>query len=314
MPKASVIIPIYGVEKYIERCVRSLFEQTLDDIEYLFIDDCSPDGSVRIIMRILDEYPNRKEQVIIHRMEQNSGQAKVREWGMKNATGDYVIHCDSDDWTDLMMYESMYQKALEEDADVVVCDYYKSDGVNHEMKLAIASGTDILSLLSDILRKMISAAVWNKLVRRNLYLITNFLYPTNDMGEDMVIMTQILLSARNVSYINRPYYFYFCNPTSICNATPVDAQLKRFIQAVNNAKLIKTIFAKSEYFLRLRHSLNKYFFEERYLLVPLIKVDKKYITIWKNTFPEINRYVLLNPYLTFGNKAHFYLTLFKSYL
>ena len=95
MPKVSVIIPIYGVEKYIERCVRSLFEQTLDDIEYLFIDDCSPDGSVRIIMRILDEYPNRKEQVIIHRMEQNSGQAKVREWGMKNATGDYVIHCDS---------------------------------------------------------------------------------------------------------------------------------------------------------------------------------------------------------------------------
>lgn len=128
MPKVSVIIPIYGVQKYIERCVRSLFEQTLDDIEYLFIDDCSPDGSVRIIMRILDEYPNRKEQVIIHRMEQNSGQAKVREWGMKNATGDYVIHCDSDDWTDLMMYESMYQKALEEDADVVVCDYYKSDG------------------------------------------------------------------------------------------------------------------------------------------------------------------------------------------
>ena len=105
MPKVSIIIPVYGVEKYIERCARSLFEQTLDDIEYLFIDDCTPDKSVEILKRVLEEYPHRKSQVVIHRMEQNSGQAKVREWGMQNATGEYVIHCDSDDWVDIHMYE-----------------------------------------------------------------------------------------------------------------------------------------------------------------------------------------------------------------
>lgn len=123
MPKVSIIIPVYGVEKYIERCARSLFEQTLDDIEYLFIDDCTPDKSVEILKRVLEEYPHRKSQVVIHRMEQNSGQAKVREWGMRNARGEYVIHCDSDDWLDVHMYEEMYNKAIEEDADVVVCDY-----------------------------------------------------------------------------------------------------------------------------------------------------------------------------------------------
>ncbi len=105
MPKVSVIIPVYGVEKYIERCARSLFEQTLDDIEYLFIDDCTPDKSIEMLKQVLEDYPHRKPQVVIHRMEQNSGQAAVRKWGMQNAIGDYVIHCDSDDWVELTMYE-----------------------------------------------------------------------------------------------------------------------------------------------------------------------------------------------------------------
>ena len=81
MPKVSVIVPVYGVEKYMERCARSLFEQTLDDIEYLFIDDCTPDRSIEILQQVLEEYPHRKPQVTIHRMEQNSGQAAVRKWG-----------------------------------------------------------------------------------------------------------------------------------------------------------------------------------------------------------------------------------------
>ena len=97
MPKVSVIVPVYGVEKYVERCARSLFEQTLDDIEYLFIDDCTPDKSIEILKKVLKDYPQRNNQVIIHRMESNSGQAAVRKWGMLNSTGDYVIHCDSVD-------------------------------------------------------------------------------------------------------------------------------------------------------------------------------------------------------------------------
>ena len=86
MPKVSIIIPVYGVEKYIERCARSLFEQTLDDIEYLFIDDSTPDRSIDILKRVLENYSHRKSQVNIHRREQNSGQAIVRNWGMQNAT------------------------------------------------------------------------------------------------------------------------------------------------------------------------------------------------------------------------------------
>lgn len=146
MSKVSVIIPVYGVEKYIERCVRSLFEQTLDDIEYLFIDDCTPDRSIDILKQVLEEFPHRKCQVVIHRMKQNSGQAKVREWGMRNATGEYVIHCDSDDWVETDMYRLMYDEAKRIDADIVMCGYKVTDGQ-----------TVLVSLIT------------NRLIRRNSY-------------------------------------------------------------------------------------------------------------------------------------------------
>ena len=126
MVKVSVIIPVYGVEKYIERCAKSLFEQTLHDIEYLFIDDCSPDNSIKILESLLDSYPSRKANTRILKMSTNSGQAAVRMRGMKEATGEYLIHCDSDDWVDHQMYEKMYNYAKSNDYDMVWCDYYRN--------------------------------------------------------------------------------------------------------------------------------------------------------------------------------------------
>ena len=132
MPKVSVIIPIYSVEKYIEKCAHSLFKQTLDDIEYIFIDDCTPDHSIEIIKDVLEQYPHRKKQTRIVRMPMNSGIGAVRKHGIQLATGDYIIHCDSDDWVDVTMYENMYKKALEENLDIVFCDYYETDRFNHK--------------------------------------------------------------------------------------------------------------------------------------------------------------------------------------
>ena len=78
MPKVSVSVPIYNVEKYIEKCVRSLFEQTLDDIEYIFVNDCTPDKSMDILRRVLVEYPQRQEQVKVIDHKVNKGSATVR--------------------------------------------------------------------------------------------------------------------------------------------------------------------------------------------------------------------------------------------
>jgi glycosyltransferase involved in cell wall biosynthesis len=124
IPKISIIIPVFRVEKYIERCVRSLFEQTLDDIEYIFINDCTPDNSMMILSNLIEQYPYRKSQVKIIHHTINKGVSAARNAGLKTATGEYIIHCDSDDWVEKDMYESLYDKAIAEDADMVGCDFY----------------------------------------------------------------------------------------------------------------------------------------------------------------------------------------------
>ena len=135
MPKVSVIVPVYNAGLFIERCVRSLFEQTLEDIEYIFVDDCSPDNSMDILLNVIEEYPHRKPNVTIMRHEVNTGQSGARKTGMHVAKGEYIIHCDADDWVDVDMYERMYRLAVEKDVEAVCCDIVlECDGFSRVLK------------------------------------------------------------------------------------------------------------------------------------------------------------------------------------
>ena len=96
--KVSVLVPVYGVEKYIERCARSLFEQTYSDLEYVFVNDCTPDQSIEILKKVMAEYPQRKNAVKIVNHAKNRGLAAARNTAYDNATGDFVTIVDSDDW------------------------------------------------------------------------------------------------------------------------------------------------------------------------------------------------------------------------
>ena len=125
MPEVSVIVPFYKAEKTIEKCARSLFEQTLDDIEFLFVDDCSPDGSLRVLETVLEDYPSRKSQVRILKTDSNSGSALARVLGIEKAAGEYLIHCDGDDEVERTMYKTMSEKARQEDSDFVWCDFFR---------------------------------------------------------------------------------------------------------------------------------------------------------------------------------------------
>ena len=310
MPKVSVIIPVYGVEKYIERCARSLFEQTLDDIEYLFIDDCTPDNSVETLKRVLEEYPQRKSQVVIHRMEQNSGQAKVREWGMRYATGEYVIHCDSDDWVDVHMYEEMYNKAIEEDADVVVCDFCSTDCENEQYSKGLIS-KERENVIADILLWRIAGCLWNKLVRRKEYTDHDINYPTNNMGEDAALIVQILWNAKRISYLPKPLYYYYTNPTSITKDVTDEKIRQRFLQATANVELIEQ-FLDGKTTGKITDALTKYIFEQSYLIVSLARKNKEDLSIWRRSVGKIRSRVYKCSYLSIKNKLVFYFLLFKS--
>lgn len=205
MPKVSIVIPVYGVETYIARCARSLFEQTLDDLEYLFVNDCTKDRSIEVLQSVLDEYPSRKPQVKIITHEKNGGQAAARTTGMKAATGEYIIHCDSDDWVDRRMYEMLYIKAKESDADVVVCNYYRVLK-NAESKSQLVN----YGHPHEWLRKMHSSWIcWNKLVKLKIIKEHN-IYPIEglNISEDKYIMSQVFYYSDNLELEETPLYYY----------------------------------------------------------------------------------------------------------
>lgn len=294
-PKVSVIVPVYGVEKYIERCARSLFEQTLDDIEYLFINDCTPDRSIEILESVLEEYPNRKEQVVIHRMEQNSGQAKVREWGMKNMTGEYVIHCDSDDWVDSDMYRAMYDKAKEENADVVVCDYKISNGTDILKHVKGCGSTDCEQFL---MRQLFQRDPWslcNKLFKKQL-VTKDLIYPNGNMGEDMVICLQLMFRCHRMGYVEGQYYYYYSNEASISNLRDASLHIRNYERLKMNTDLLIEIL-KDKNIKHKKWIINGFQYNATITLLNVIHSDKRYRDLWMDTYPGANLRYVFNPYM-----------------
>ena len=311
MPKVSVIIPVYGVEKYIERCARSLFEQTLDDIEYLFIDDCTPDRSIEIIKNLLDDYPQRKPHTIIHRMEQNSGQAKVREWGMKNATGEYVIHCDSDDWVDRDMYREMYEKAKEEVTDIVVCDYNITDGNKYNKVLAYLYQGD--NYIEGFILRRNKCCLWNKIIKRDIIQNKKIVYPSDNFGEDLALTLQLVLHSNKISYIPKPFYNYFENGESITNKPSTEAIISRWQQYVNNIVLVESIYKSKGLYDKFKNEFVSLKFHGKQTIISALNTKGVY-KMWRSTFSEINFVLLFNKYINAKDKFNYILIFLRIYI
>ena len=216
MPKVSVIIPVYNVESYIERCLHSLFCQTLDDIEYIFVDDGTPDNSIRKIFEVLKEYPHRKAQIKVLCHSENKGVAIARATGIKGATGDYIIMCDPDDYIEQNMCELMYSKAVFNNLDVVICGFYIEAPASKRVLNFSFEGTPIDYLMSGIKTAFSYANLFNKLIRRKIIEENDIMpYPKCDYGEDLGCVMRILYYAKSMSSINIPLYHYCLRPTSI---------------------------------------------------------------------------------------------------
>ena len=211
MPAVSVIVLAYKVEEYIERCARALFEQTMQDIEYVFVDDCTPDRSMEILDKVLDDYPVRRSQVKILRNETNCGQAFSRRRGVETATGDYIIHCDSDDWPETDMYAKLHYKAWREKLDMVIC----------QMNLVFPDHTEIFKdklggddTLGALIRQDIQNHLIDKLVSRKAY-EKGIVWPQSNMSEDSAMLIQLACNCDSFGYICEPLYNYFFREGSI---------------------------------------------------------------------------------------------------
>ena len=120
MPKVSIIVPFYNVENYIEKCLETLVNQTLKDIEIILVNDGSKDRSIDIVNKFLKQYPEK----IVYLEKENGGLSDARNFGIPHAKGEYIEFLDSDDYVEKDMYENMYELAKKEDSDMVECDFY----------------------------------------------------------------------------------------------------------------------------------------------------------------------------------------------
>lgn len=215
----SIIVPIYGVEKFIERCARSIFEQTYENLEIIFVNDCTPDNSVKIINNIINEYPNRRSQTQIINHEQNKGLAGARLTGLKASTGYYIQNIDSDDYLDKNMIDEMVALAKKESADITICDFLNIYP-NHTKHLYVNPSLNPHILLQQILTGEVHSSVCNKLIKRSLYFDNN-IFPIEglNMREDLSVMFRLLYFAKKIAYIPQPFYNYIQTNTASYTAT-----------------------------------------------------------------------------------------------
>lgn len=207
----SIIVPIYNVEKYIQKCAISLFEQDYKNVEYVFVNDCTPDGSMEALKDTIGEYPNRKDDIKIINKEKNEGLGQARKTGLYNSNGEYILFVDSDDWIEPDMVSKMYQNAKDNNADIVCCDYF----LNYQNKQVYKShnyiGSDFKNFKKDdyvksILAMYISVSLCDKLVARKLY--KDIVFPTFSHGEDTVFCLQLFLNADKILHLDKAFFHY----------------------------------------------------------------------------------------------------------
>ena len=219
----SVVIPIFNSSQYIGQCAESLFCQTLKDIEYIFVDDASTDDSLTILKQTIERFPERKKCLTIIRHKENKGVAFSRDEGIHRSTGDYVIHCDSDDWVHPRMYETMLDVAEKGDYDIVSCGYIRTDGKN-EVIYNVPFPKTKDELLSQLLSEKLHGSLCNKLIRRSLY--KGCTAPLGAMLDDLVYFIQVVLKAKSWYNLTDNFYYYRENLVSITKNVSLESSLR----------------------------------------------------------------------------------------
>ena len=284
----SVIVPVFKVGNFIERCACSLFEQTLKDIEYIFVNDATPDDSIEVLKSCVERYSNRKNQIVILTHEHNLGLPAARNTGLGVATGEYVFHCDSDDFVEPTMLEEMYNAAKDKNADIVYCDFHLSFEKNERYMSNPAYVTAGEMLRVGLLGGNMKYNVWNKLVRKSLYSENGIIFPVGHaMGEDMT-MIRLAACAKTIAYVPKAFYHYVKLNSNAYTATMSEKHMEDIRFNVD-----QTVGFLQD---KLGDDLDKEiaFFKLNTKLPFLITDDEAQYEVWKEWWPEANEYIFKN--------------------
>lgn len=284
VPKITVIVAVYNVEDYIENCAVSLFNQTLGEIEYIFVDDCSTDRSIERLKNVVGSFPNRQPYVKIIQCSKNNQVAYARTLGMKNATGDFVIHCDPDDYIDADYYETVYRIAKSTGSDIVATNYYKeTKNSTIEIKGNYYSSNP-QECIAHLYEKYFFPSFCSHLVKRSLY-TENDIYPYEGVntGEDLNVLLRVFYYAKKLTYIDKAYYHYVMRDSSLTH--------NKDVMTLWNNNISKNL----EQIIHFFESRNE---NDYALMLNYLKFTKKQILLsanpprtqmWYNIYPECRK-------------------------
>lgn len=208
----SIIVPVYNVEKYLDKCIKSIISQTYHNLEIILVDDGSSDRCAEIC----DGYAEKDSRIaVIHK--ENGGLSSARNAGLKIAKGNYINFVDSDDYIDKKMIDGMLQAAVKNTADIVICDYTTVDEYgklccenleqfNTGEVIEIGKHESQMIYLTNCSRRKSFVVVWNKLYKRELF--KNIRFPVGRLHEDEAVTYRLLYEAKKIMYIKKSYYFY----------------------------------------------------------------------------------------------------------
>lgn len=300
MIKVSVIVPVYNVENYLVKCLDSLVNQTLKEIEIIVVNDGSPDNSQKIIDKYVKKYPQKIKSFI----KDNGGLGSARNYGLKYAKGEYIAFVDSDDFADLNMLEEMFNLAQKDNSDVVICSNNLMDESYNILKVESAILNPKIN--NDLIKYKL--AVWNKLYKKELLFNNKIQFRPNVWYEDVDFTTKVMTITKKISFIDKPLYNYLLRKGSIMNNSNLERNLEIFYSF---DEIIK--------FCKINKIYKKYYSEIEYLciyniyicgIVRIIRTNdnmkskKLIINKYKNYLNENFKNFKRNKYLSFMNIKH----------
>ncbi len=248
MPKVSVIVPVYNVEKYLEKCLESLVNQTLEDIEIIVVNDGTKDNSQKIIDKYTKKYPKKVKGYI----KENGGLSSARNYGIKQARGEYIAFVDSDDYVEIDMFEKMYNKAINNEYDVVVCDTIEVDENNgnkvYKKSNLNYSNKEIKNYL--ISPPMACTRLYKKFIFDELSFEEGIFY------EDLNLTPSIVLKTNKIGFIEEGLYYYLQRSGSIMKQKQFNNKLLDIFKVLQkNYNLLNNKYPKEIEYLYITHLL-----------------------------------------------------------
>lgn len=296
MYKISVITPVYKAEKYIGNCCKYLFEQSFQDVEFIFVNDATPDNSIRVLNQVLERYPMRKEHVRIAHHSKNAGVAAARNTGLSMANGQYVLFVDADDRVEREMMNDLYAATQNGMVDIIGFDWYLEFETNRRyLKQPVYEKVE--DCLNAMLAGQLRWYLWAFMVRKSLYDANNLKFiPGLNVGEDMMMLIKLFSLASSYCHISRPLYYYAkCNASSL---TQIKVREQIMIVERNADEAIR--FIKNKYGAKKDLYLNYMKLNLKYPL--LYSDDCSNYELWNSIYTEANAYVCKNPYVSFRCK------------